>query len=75
MEIERIERYTVLGKEFQTPEKAMDHVEDRIHSHVQAMLNESGALARSSIKAAEYILKHRKELAMLLAVEPYKDEP
>lgn len=74
MEITKIERFKVLDKEFPTPEGAMDHVEDRIHRHVQAMLDESGALARSSIKAAEYILKHRKELAMLLSIQPYKED-
>ena len=73
MKIVKVEYYRVAGQEFDTSEKAMEHVEGLIHKHVQNMLNESGALAKSSIAACEYILKHRKVLAELLSVEPYQE--
>lgn len=69
MNIIPVTRYSWNGVEFSSKEKAMDHVENLILNHVQNMLNASGAPARATIPAMEYMLKHKAELAMLLGVK------
>jgi hypothetical protein len=74
MEIKRIIKYEVEGREFSSLEKATEYIDSRVHKHVQHMLYESEAMAKSSIKATEYLLKHRKIIAELLSVQlPQED--
>ncbi len=60
--------YVVFGKEFDSPQKAMGAVEDKIATHLRQALRGGTVGPRDFIVAMEYILAHRKELVDLLSV-------
>jgi hypothetical protein len=75
MQIEKIERYVVDGKEFRTPEKAMEHVSDLIGALIDRTVTNNGMFGPAHRLAIHgFLLANRKELVRLLSVEPYKDD-
>ena len=72
MKIQKIERYSIDGHEFDSIKKAQKHIEERIFKHIQNGTAYAGAGSEQSKMRLElmgYILKNRDDLAALLSAD------
>jgi hypothetical protein len=67
--IEKVTRFRVGDREFQSPEKAIDFIEDQVNRKLQALLIEKGFSASECLKITLSILEKRHEFADLLGYE------
>lgn len=77
MKIERVTRYEVDGKEFQTLAKAQDHIDGLVNKlltkEILALPNNMMGLT-DIMKLTEIILDNRQTFAYLLSVELPEDD-
>jgi hypothetical protein len=66
MKIQKVDRYLVQGKLYDTEKKAIDAVESEVHQFVKKLCTHADLSYYSTIKITDYLINNKEILVTLL---------